>query len=225
MTDYLYFRNDLHGAHQLPLEAGDIVELKITRENKTRTVELELSKGGFDVNYDVDGLLKGGGPDTRLDWDQSGAIKPTVYMEEHTLPLPAVEQAFGLPSFKPSVSEILGHEHLILNDGSPQDNSFRVEDDILSNGKEREYKNLDESGIIETPDSDDHLDDLMTFNDEMHEVEQGEIAEDKDAVAESESIETEEVAEEDEPSGVKSYDDDLFSPFGNDDGYDEIESP
>lgn len=225
MTDYLYFRNDLHGAHQLPLEAGDIVELKITRENKTRTVELELSKGGFDVNYDVDGLLKGGGADTRLDWDQSGAIKPTVYMEEDTLPLPTDERELGLPSFKPSVSEILGHEHLILNDGSPQDGLFRVEDDTLSNGKEREYKNLDESGIIQIPDSDDHLNDLMTFNDEMYEVEQGEIAEDKDAAAERESIETEEVAEDDEPSGVKSYDDDLFSPFSDDSGYDEIESP
>lgn len=225
MTDYLYFRNDLHGAHQLPLEAGDVVELKVTRENKTRTVELELSKSGFDVNYDVDGLLKGGGADTRLDWDQSGAIKPTVYMEEDTLPLPTDERELGLPSFKPSVSEILGHEHLILNDGSPQDGLFRVEDDTLSNGKEREYKNLDESGIIQIPDSDDHLNDLMTFNDEMYEVEQGEIAEDKDAVAERESIETEEVAEDDEPSGVKSYDDDLFSPFSDDSGYDEIESP
>lgn len=223
MTDYLYFRNDLHGAHQLPLEAGDIVELKITRENKTRTVELELSKGGFDVNYDVDGLLEGGGADTRLDWDQSGAIKPTVYMEDDLF-VP-IDDESEPPLFKPSVSEILGHEHLILNDGSPQDGSFRVEDDTLSNGKKREYKNLDESGIIEIPNSDDHLNDLMTFNDEMHEVEQGEIAEDKDAVAESESIETEEVAKEDEPTGVKSYDDDLFSPFGNDDGYDEIESP
>lgn len=223
MTDYLYFRNDLHGAHQLPLEAGDIVELKITRENKTRTVELELSKGGFDVNYDVDGLLKGDGADTRLDWDQSGAIKPTVYMDDDLF-VP-IDDESEPPLFKPSVSEILGHEHLILNDGSPQDGLFRVEDDTLSNGKEREYKNLDESGIIQIPDSDDHLNDLMTFNDEMYEVEQGEIAEDKDAAAERESIETEEVAEDDEPSGVKSYDDDLFSPFSDDSGYDEIESP
>lgn len=223
MTDYLYFRNDLHGAHQLPLEAGDVVELKVTRDNEVNVVELELSEGGFDVNYDVDGLLESGGADTRLDWDQSGAIKPTVYMDDDLF-VP-IDDESEPPLFKPSVSEILGHEHLILNDGSPRDDAFRIEDDTLSNGKEREFKNLDESGIIEMPDSDQHLNDLMTFNDEMHDIEQGEIAEDKADEPDNQPVESETDAEEDEPSGVKSYDDDLFSPIGDDSGYDEIESP
>src|SRR5699024_12717631 len=99
----------------------------------------------------------------------SGPIEPTLDMEKDTLPLPTDERELGLPSFKPSVSEILGHEHLILNDGSPQDGLFRVEEDTLSNGKVREYKNLDESRFIQIQDSDDHLNELMTFNDEMYE--------------------------------------------------------